>query len=104
MAARIPHLQNRAVKDHQAVYDFFIKYQDRILYGSDITITKESAPASIQSNAHNTWLRDWKFFVTGESLTNSNDIQFNGLRLPKTVVDKIYCKNAEKWIPGFVRK
>jgi predicted TIM-barrel fold metal-dependent hydrolase len=102
MAARIPHLQNQAVTDWQQVYDFFIKYQDRILYGSDITINKDNTNSTaIQQNAHNTWLRDWKFFTTDEQLTNSNNIQFKGLRLPRAVVDKIYCKNAERWIPGF---
>jgi predicted TIM-barrel fold metal-dependent hydrolase len=101
MAARIPHLQNRAIKDWQAVHDFFIKYQDRILYGSDMTITKDSNPSATGQNAHGTWLRDWKFFATNEKLTNSNKAEFNGLRLPRAVIDKIYCKNAEKWIPGF---
>ena len=103
MAARIPHLQNRAVKDWQAVHDFFIKYQDRILYGSDMTINKESDPATIEQNARNTWHRDWKFFVTNEKLTNSNKAEYNGLKLPREVIDKIYCKNAEKWIPGFIK-
>ena len=104
MAARIPHLHNQAATDWQKVHDFFIKYQDRILYGSDITITKENNnPTGTMQNAHSTWLRDWKFFTTDEKLSNNNNITFKGLRLPRTVVDKIYCKNAERWIPGFTK-
>lgn len=102
MAARIPHLHIQAAADWQKVHDFFIKYQDRILYGSDITINKDNTNATtIQQNAHNTWLKDWKFFVTDEKLSNNDNIEFKGLKLPRAVVDKIYCKNAERWIPGF---
>jgi Amidohydrolase len=101
MAARIPHLHLQAAKDWQQVHDFFIKYQDRILYGSDITTTPENKdPAAVAKNAHAAWLRDWKFFVTAEELTNSNNQSFRGLHLPRAVVDKIYGKNAERWIPG----
>ncbi len=103
IAARIAHLQHQAVTDWQKVHDFFIKYQDRILYGSDITTTNNNNPTGIQQNTHNAWLRDWKFFVTEEKLSNSNNIEFKGLRLPRAVVDKLYCKNAEKWLPGFTK-
>jgi predicted TIM-barrel fold metal-dependent hydrolase len=35
-AARVSHLQYQAVSNPKKVYDFFIKYQDKILYGSDL--------------------------------------------------------------------
>jgi hypothetical protein len=28
---------------------------------------------------------------------------FKGLHLPREVVDKIYRKNAEKWVPGVLK-
>ena len=103
MAARIPHLHNQAVTNHQKGYDFFIKYQDRILYGTDMVIT-ESTDA-VRKDIHDTWLHDWKFFATGEDMINQNNqAAFKGLKLPKTVVDKIYRENAEKWIPGLASK
>jgi predicted TIM-barrel fold metal-dependent hydrolase len=101
MAARIPHLHNQAEKDWQKVHDFFIKYQDRILYATDFVIRAEAKPENVKKNTHDTWLNDWKFFATDDTLTNANTGNpFAGLKLPKEVIDKIYRKNAEKWIPG----
>jgi predicted TIM-barrel fold metal-dependent hydrolase len=101
MAARIPHLHNQAEKDWQKVHDFFIKYQDRILYATDFVINADEKPEDVKKGTHDTWFNDWKFFATNEILTNANTRkEFKGLQLPKEVIDKIYRKNAEKWIPG----
>lgn len=103
IAARIEHLQNTASTDHQKIYDFFIKYQDRILYGTDI-VESMNSEASMVNEIHERWMNDWKFFVTDESLTNSDRVTYKGLKLPKEVVDKIYFKNAERWIPGIAKQ
>jgi len=103
IAARIEHLQNTAVTDWQKIYDFFIKYQDRILYGTDL-VESENSDSSIVNDIHEKWVNDWKFFVTADTLTNSDKKTYKGLRLPKTVVDKIYAGNIEKWIPDIVKK
>jgi predicted TIM-barrel fold metal-dependent hydrolase len=103
MAARIPHLHHQAATDWQKVHGFFITYQDRILYGTDLTISPEANPASVQKNAHQTWLNDWQFFVTDDAMSNSSQLQFKGLKLPRPVVDKIYRENARKWIPGLAK-
>jgi predicted TIM-barrel fold metal-dependent hydrolase len=101
MAARIPHLHNQAEKDWQKVHDFFINYQDRILYATDFVINEGRKPEDVKKGTHATWFNDWKFFATNETLTNANTGKdFKGLKLPKAVIDKIYRKNAEKWIPG----
>ncbi|QHT71102.1 amidohydrolase family protein [Rhodocytophaga rosea] len=101
MAARIPHLHNQAEKDWQKVHDFFIKYQDRILYATDFVINSDEKSEDVKKGTHETWYNDWKFFATNESLTNANtEKEFKGLHLPKEVIDKIYRTNAEKWIPG----
>jgi predicted TIM-barrel fold metal-dependent hydrolase len=105
MAARIPHLFNQATTDRQKVYDFFIKYQDRILYATDIVTTAEKKPEDVKKDTHETWLKDWKFFTTNETMINPNNkAEFKGLQLPKEVIDKIYRTNAEKWIPGIAKK
>lgn len=103
IAARIEHLQNTASTDWQKVHDFFIKYQDRILYGTDF-LEGATSDSSMSSEVHRKWMNDWKFFVTDQTLTNSDSITYKGLHLPKNVVDKIYATNAETWIPGIVKR
>ena len=103
IAARIEHLQNTASTDWQKIYDFFIKYQDRILYGTDVVESSDSK-GTITEELHTKWMNDWKFFVSDETLTNSDRKTYKGLKLPKDVVDKIYAKNIETWIPGIAKR
>lgn len=104
-AARVSHLQHQAVLNHKKVYDFFIKYQDRIIYGSDLEVTDQMDPANAAQNAHDTWFGHWKFFASDETLT-APDVKgsFTGLHLPKEVLDKFYYTNVRKWIPGLQSK
>lgn len=99
IAARIEHLMYAAQTDWQKIHDFCIKYQDRLLYGTD-HVEQESNTANMATTVHNKWIEDWKFLVTNDDLTNSDKMKYKGLRLPKEVVDKIYAKNAERMIPG----
>ncbi len=107
MAERISHLQHQAVSDWQRVHDFFITYQDRIIYGtdlrksaSDITANGLTTTDEIRDHAHEIWLRHWRFFVTdGEMEVPKVTGKFRGMKLPKSVIDKIYRTNAEKWYP-----
>jgi hypothetical protein len=102
-AARISHLQHQAITDHKKVYDFFIKYQDRILYGSDLQTDDKSDSVKSFQTAHDTWFGHWRFFTSDSTLTDDGvNGSFKGLHLPKQVIDKLYFKNAEKWIPRLV--
>jgi len=96
LAARLVHLEYQAAGDPDKVRRFLIRYQDRILYGSDTGYgPKESAPAEIAA-LHADWLKDWSFLVTSERMHSPDfDAAFPGLRLPRTVVDRIYRGNAE---------
>lgn len=97
-AERIGQLEYQSIQNWQKVHDFFIKYQDRIMYGTDMEDNISMAPGDIKTKAHKLWLRDWRYFNTGDSLSSLFVNQkFKGLHLPKSVVDKIYYKNAEKW-------
>lgn len=97
MAARMGQLFYQTAENREKVRDFFIKYQDRLLYGTDI-IDRGSNKESFQNQMHNTWLRDWEYMVTDNTLTsNLIDGEFQGLKLPKEVIDKIYSANFEKW-------
>ena len=102
MAARIPHLQLQAVNDWQKVYDFFIRYQDRLMYGTDRIVDDTATPEEMKSFVHRAWIDDWKFFCTGDTMrSQAFDGVFKGLQLPATVVDKIYYTNAVNWFNIF---
>lgn len=98
MAARIPHLQHQSKSNREKVREFLIKYQDRIIYASDSDISPDSNPENAKKDLHATWLNDWKYFVTDETLSSPHvNGKFQGLKLPKEVVDKVYRINALKW-------
>lgn len=104
MAERISHLQYQTLKDHQKVYDFFVKYQDRILYATDMVIDDSISTEKVLNNAHDIWTNHWKFFTSDQTMAAPEvDGKFKALHLPKEVVDKIYRKNAEKWFPGILQ-
>ncbi len=100
MAARIIHLQYQSARQRKKVRDFIIKYQDRLLYATDMEGFPDSKPAALRKHLHEVWLRDWEFFVT-DHVTAGRDFDgsFRGLKLPKEIVDKIYHGNAERWYP-----
>lgn len=96
LAARICHVQKQAQDDRQKVREFFIRYQDRILYGTDLSDDGNSDPAALQERLHQVWSLDWKFFTTDEVMTTWEvDGEFRGLKLPREVVEKIYYRNAD---------
>ncbi len=104
MAARICHIQKQTQQDWQKVHDFFIKYQDRIIYATDggDYHGSPSDPVKLKEHAHEVWTRDWKFLTTDKPMTSWEvDGEFKGLKLPKTVIDKIYYKNAVTLFPDF---
>jgi len=68
------------------------------MYGTDLSQEVPDNADSVKKNAHELWLKDWQYFTTGDSLQSPYVNQkFKGLHLPRTVVDKIYYTNAEKW-------
>lgn len=105
MAARISHLEYQAKTNWQKVHDFCINYQDRLLYATDMLVDGHGNPDSLKKHTHETWLNDWRFFATNEKMLASEvEGEFSGLQLPREVIDKIYRTNAEKWIPGVIKK
>jgi len=97
MAERICYLQYQSVNNWEKVRDFVIKYQDRLLYGTDIITDGTLDQEKERKNAHDIWLKDWIYFNTDKLMTSpSIKPEFKGLLLPKSVVDKIYSKNARR--------
>lgn len=98
LAARIAHLQHQSIKNYDKVRDFLIKYQDRIIYGTDSHIGDESKPSDAKKEIHESWKTDWKYFVTDIEMNDSRvNGKFKGLHLPKKVIDKIFHNNAVYW-------
>ena len=101
MAQRISHFQYQAVTDWQKVHDFFLKYQDRLLYATDQQVDTTKTAEERNQETHEIWLRHWKFFTSGEKMKVPKvEKEFNGMKRPRSVVDKIYRLNAVKWFPG----
>jgi predicted TIM-barrel fold metal-dependent hydrolase len=101
MAARLVHLEYQAASQPEKVRRFLIRYQDRVLYGSDDGYGPgDSDPRAIEE-VHTDWLNDWRFLVTSDPMHSADfDAGFRGLHLPRAVVDKIYRRNAEALFRG----
>ena len=99
--ARMSNINYHAMIDWQKTHDFFVKYQDRLLYATDVQVGESKDPAQMKKRAHESRIRYWNFFTTDEMFKISGkDTTCKGLKLPREVIDKIYRKNAEKWLPG----
>lgn len=96
-AARMGEIQYQTVLDRSKVREFFIAFQDRIMYATDTFQEPGLDLDKFKLDVHNKWLSDWKFFTNDEIMTVSDlNSPFKGLKLPPKVVDKIYRKNAER--------
>ena len=95
-AARMDYLM---LMPPEKVSAFLIKYQDRVLYGTDLDVHADARLSDALSEWQSTYARDWKFLATGETLTVSGK-QVRGLNLPQPVLEKIFRTNAMRWIPG----
>jgi predicted TIM-barrel fold metal-dependent hydrolase len=96
MAARMTNLQAQSSEHHAAVREFFIRYQDRILYATDLTQGADTTAAEVAQEAAMRWRSDWLYLATGES-QHVEDLRrdVRGLALPRAVIDKIYYTNAQ---------
>lgn len=100
MAERISHLQYQSQKDRKKVIDFIEKYQDRLIYATDIVQGEGDDITALKNYCTSTWKQHWTYF-TSDNMMRAPEIEgeFQALHLPKTIIDKIYRKNAEKWFP-----
>jgi hypothetical protein len=94
--ARMSDLCYHAKKDRESTRNFFIKYQDRLLYATDVQVRTADDAAGMNQRTHDSRIFHWKFFATDEPLSMPGiEGEFNGLKLPGEVIEKIYRKNAE---------
>jgi len=94
--ARVAHL---TIQPSSKVRSFLMKYQDRVLYGTDI----EFSGAEKGSEAVEEWERqlalDWRYFAT-DDIFDYKGHKVHGLNLPPSVLEKIYRSNAIHWFTG----
>jgi predicted TIM-barrel fold metal-dependent hydrolase len=93
MAARMNPIQYQSKNDRERVRNFMIKYQDRILYGTDFEVhdTPDTDFKTKTESFRKGWLAQWIYLATDSTLG------VKGLKLPKDVIDKIYFKNADRY-------
>ncbi len=60
MAARIAHIQLQAATDYEKVRNFFIKYQDRLIYATDLEAGGTIDAPQLEKRIHDSWMRDWQ--------------------------------------------
>jgi len=84
------------------VRDFFLKYQDRILYGSDMVYEAGANDESAMREWENQYLLDWRYFAT-DDFFDYHGRRAEGLNLPNAVLKKFFHDNALRWIPGFAQ-
>jgi len=98
MAARICHLQ---IQDRKKVKDFIVKYQDRLMYATDFGIRDDSNYEARVTDLKQRWHSDWDYFTTRKEMTSpSVRNSFSGLGLDNKILEKIFYKNALRWLPG----
>jgi predicted TIM-barrel fold metal-dependent hydrolase len=98
-AARVHHLM---LQPREKVREFLIKYQDRVLYGSDLGLMPWDDPASTVANWERKVAREWRYFATDDTFEESSR-KVPGLDLPEPVLRKLYRDNAQRWVPGIPR-
>lgn len=110
-AARLPAIgRHDAQHSAEKLRAFFIKYQDRILFGTDTGVGRNpddlmfgstglNAPTSLDADRF--FNASWRYFETAEKeIPSPTPIQgrwnIEGIDLPRPVLEKIYYKNAQK--------
>jgi predicted TIM-barrel fold metal-dependent hydrolase len=96
MAARMEYLMMAPADKVRA---FLIKYQDRVLYGTDLDLLATADVAESLKDWESTYVRDWRFLATDE-VFDSEGRKVHGLKLPEPVLRKIFRENARHWIHG----
>ena len=99
-AARVPYFM---IQQRDKVRAFLIKYQDRILYATDLVVLPKDDTDKALAEWNKTYERDRKFFATVETVEYKGH-SYQGLALPELVLRKIFHDNAVHWLPGIVGK
>ncbi|HVP46618.1 MAG TPA: amidohydrolase family protein [Bryobacteraceae bacterium] len=99
-AARVPYFM---LQPRDKVRAFLIKYQDRILYATDLVVMPKDDTGKALAEWNSAYERDWKFFATDQTVEYKGR-SYQGLALPEPVLRKIFHDNAVHWLPGIMGK
>lgn len=99
-AARVPYFM---LQPRDKVRAFLIKYQDRVLYATDVVVMPKDDTGKALAELNSTYERDWKFFATNQMVEYGGH-RYQGLALPAPVLSKIFHGNAVVWLPGILGK
>jgi len=101
LAERICHLQYQSVDNREEVRAFMIKYQDRIIYGTDVIDDGYLSGKEVAMRFEKLWKFHWEYFSTNIPMQAPEFYgTFQCLDLPKVVLQKVFCDNASR-IYGF---
>src|SRR5262249_35106566 len=89
-AARMEYLM---LAPPEKIRTFLIKYQDRVLYGTDLDLLATAKVEESLKEWQSVYARDWRFFATDETFELAGK-KVHGLHLPDNVLHKIYRTNA----------
>jgi len=95
-AARMEYLMMAPAEKVRA---FLIKYQDRVIYGTDLDLHANANTSEALEEWEHRYARDWKYLATDAIFTDEGR-QVHGLNLPPEVLGKIFRSNAMHWVPG----
>lgn len=97
-------LSDLAIQDASKVRAFFLNYQDRILFGTDVVMRE--APSTLPDAARTATLAALRqtyemhfAYLEGAGPITVRSYATTGLQLPPAVLDKIYSENACHWYP-----
>lgn len=100
VAARTVYL---TMQPREKARQFLIKYQDRILYGTDLSLYDPQNTAAAEKKWEQQYAADWAFFSSGGTVEYRGR-KVQGLALPQPVLRKLYHDNAVHWIPEVIGK
>jgi predicted TIM-barrel fold metal-dependent hydrolase len=95
-AARVENLMRQP---RDKVRAFLIKYQDRVLYGTDLDLMPWDDAGQVVKHWESIYERDWNYFAKNGTYEHGKRT-FQGLGLPEPVLRKLYHENARRWVPG----
>ncbi len=99
-AARMLYLMKQPPEKVRA---FLTKYQDRVVYGTDLELHPWEDALKALPEWEKQYLTDWKYLATDEWV-EANGKKYRGLKLPNPILHKLYHDNAVRWVPGIVGK
>lgn len=101
IAARIGQIQAQSQHDREKVRRFFIRYQDRLMYGTDEAQEPTESGAEMARVTERAWREQWRYFTSDQTFKVYDlDKPVRGLALPRGVIDKLYALNAQRAFPG----